>query len=300
MYLKERKMRKYQLEIKDFIESNLDVVVFGEGKPEVLITGAIHGGEATGVYASKLLFEYLETHKLLKGSVKIISVCNPTAFRRMERTSPYDNLDMNRIFPGDPNGSLTQRVCNALWVESQTADYIIDLHCCGVWGSSYILGVFSQYPKAKKLAAMLDIPIAVQSGGTPGQLFVETCALDRAAVIIELPGGGEKGMIDQDAGQSAYEALVGMLIQLEMTEGEYRQPNPRWCDRLLSQKAQIEGLFVPQTKAGEIVKQGQVLGSIAGQPILAPVAGTLSSMSPMRYVFKGSSLGNLAPHIKLD
>ena len=290
-------MRKYQLDINDCVNSNLDVTVFGEGKPEVVITGGIHGGETTGIYAAREIIKYLENNKLLSGSVKIISLCNPTAFRRLERTSPYDHLDLNRIFPGSKQGTITQRVANAIWNETQTADYIVDLHCCGIHGSSYTLAVWQEHEKAKELATMLNIPIIVQSGGARGQLFVETCETGRAAVIIELPGGGQGGVINQTAGLQAYQALLNMLRGFEMLSGEYQKPDPIWCNKLIPCRADNEGLFIPHVSSGEIVKEGQVLATIKKKKIIAPAKATVTGIRAMSYVFIGSYLGSLAPHI---
>ena len=289
-------MKKYQLEINDCINSNIDVTVFGSGKPEVVVTGGIHGGETTGIYAARELISYLEAHSLLKGSVKVISLCNPTAFRRLERTSPYDNLDLNRIFPGSEQGTISQRVANALWKETQSADYIVDLHCCGVYGSSYTLALWQNHPQAKELAAMLDIAIVVQSGGARGQLFVETCEAGRPAVIIELPGGGQGGVIDQEAGLKAYNALLNMLRGFKMIEGQYYEPTPTWCNKLIPCRADAEGLFIPKVSGGDIVEKGQVLATLNNNEITAPAKCTITGMRAMGYVFIGSYLGSLAPH----
>lgn len=291
-------MRSYYLEIEDFIKHGLEVVAFGEGKPEVLITGGIHGGEATGIYTAKKLIEYLKTKDLLKGSVKVLAVSNPTAFRRMERTSPYDGLDLNRIFPGSKRGTISQRVAAAIWEESQTADYIVDLHCCGVWGYSYTLALWKEFDYAKELAEMLDIPLIVESGGTRGQLFVETCHQGRPAVIIELPGGGQGGAIDIEAGDQCFNALVGMLAQLGMVAEEYRKPAPQLCNELVAVRVHEEGLFVPAVKAGDTVEEGQVIGTVAGNEIKSPCKGTFTGMRPASFVFPGSFIARIAPHVE--
>ena len=178
-----------------------------------------------------------------------------------------------------------------------SADFSIDLHCCGVHGYSYTLAVWQEHESARQLASMLDIPLIVQSGGAKGQLFVESCAAGRPAVIIELPGGGQGGVINEKAGLEAYNALIGLLGQLEMLKCEVVKPSPTWCDKLIPQRAGFEGLFIPKTSSGQTVVKDQVLGIINGIELKSPCKGTLTSMRPMGYVFVGSPIGNLAPHI---
>lgn len=290
-------MRKYSLYVDDFIKQEIEVTVYGEGKPEVLITGAIHGGEATGIYAARKLMQYLEENQLLKGSVKVIPVANPTAFRRMERTSPFDNLDLNRIFPGHEEGTPSLRLAHVLIEESKSADYIVDLHCCGIWGYSYTLATWKDWEKARELANMLDIPIAVESGGTRGQLFVETTHDNRSAVIIELPGGGQGGVIDVEAGDQCFKALVNMLALMEMVDEEAYQPKPQFCDPLLSIRVTVEGLFMPKVKPGAVVRKDEVIGKVNDDEVLAPCTGTLTSIRPACFVFPGAYLGRIAPHV---
>jgi predicted deacylase len=291
-------MKQLTINVEDFLTTDLEVEEFGQGSPKVLITGGVHGGEATGIYTAQMIAEYLRENPPIQGTVKVIPICNPTAFRRMERTSPYDNLDMNRIFPGDANGSITMRTANKIWEEAQDTDYLVDLHCCGNWGYSYTLALWQDYDYAQELTKMLDIPIAVQSAGAPGQLFVELSKLGKKAVIIELPGGGPIGEIDLDAGDEAYDAVINMLAQLNMIDKEAYEATPQLCEKLIPIKALEEGLFLTDNIAGDILDKGDIIGEINGEEINVEVLGTLTSLRPPGFVFKGDYIGAIAPHIK--
>ncbi len=268
--------------------------LFGEGAPQVFFTGAIHGGEATGVYVAERMVSFLKGNGLLKGSVKILPVANPAAFRRLQRTSPYDELDLNRIFPGQEESAPSLALANLLWQEAQDANYIVDLHCCGVWGASYTLSLYKDYDFARDLAAMLAIPRVIESGGTRGQLFVEANAAGIPAVIIELPGGGQGGVIDLEAAEECFQALVNLLRQLGMVAGEAVKPNPTFYGKLQPILAKEVGAFLPQIKAGDSFAAGQVLGTIGEHAVVAPFAGVATMVRPASYVFKGTPLINLA------
>ncbi len=286
-------MKKYIREVRDLIGSELEFHIFGEGHPRVFFTGGIHGGEATGIYVAQKMVRFLEDNSLLKGSVKILPIANPTAFRRLKRTSPYDQQDLNRIFPGDKDSTISKEIASLIWEEAQDACYIVDLHCCGLWGSSYTLALWRNFEFAKNLASMLAIPQVIQSGGTRGQLFTNACDQGIPAVIIELPGGGDHGVIDLDAAEECYQALVGLLVQLGMLAGEVKKPQPNFLGRLQPVQVKEEGVFIPILKPGDAVQKDELLGHLNDQPVHSPVDGVVIMLSPAAFVFKGAYVANI-------
>jgi len=292
------KMEQLKINIQDFLKTELEIFEFGSGEPEVLITGGIHGGEATGIYVAQKLVEYLENNEILKGKVKIIPICNPTAYRRKERTSPYDDLDMNRIFPGDKNGTITQRTANEIYNQAIDVDYLIDLHCCGSYGFSYTLALWQDNLEVEQFAKKLDIPILVQSSGAEGQLFVELTKKGKKALIIELPGGGNIAEIDLKAGEEAYNALLNFLGLTGIIDYDTYMPNPQECDKLMPLRADEEGLFLTDHIAGDVIEEDKLVAHINNKEIKSSKKGTLTSLRPPGFVFKGDYLGAIAPHIE--
>lgn len=288
----------YTRTVDEIVKAELNFHVYGEGSPRVFFTGGIHGGEATGIYVAQRLMQFIECEGLLQGSVKVLPIANPTAFRRLQRSSPYDDLDMNRIFPGQEDASPTLGVANVIWQEAQDANYIVDLHCCGVYGASYTLAIYNEYDFAKDLAGKLSIPRVIESSGTRGQLFVNACDRGIPAVIIELPGGGQGGVIDLTAAEECYQALVNLLRQLGMVAGEAVQPQPTFYGKLQPVMTKLEGAFVPAVQVGEPITQGQVLGTVDGQPVMSPVTGVTTSVRPASYLFRGNAVANVAPLAK--
>lgn len=289
------KKQVYTKTVDDFVKPELTFHLFGEGAPRVFFTGGIHGGEATGIYVAQRVIEFLEENELLKGSVKVLPIANPTAFRHLERSSPYDRLDLNRIFPGRTGSAPSLGVADLIWAEAQDADYIVDLHCCGVWGSSYTLAVYPEFDFARELAGMLAIPRVVESGGTRGQLFTNACDQGIPAVIIELPGGGQGGVINLEAAEECYQALINLLRQLGMVAGEGYRPEPDFYGKLRPVMSPAMGAFIPRVKPGAKIEVGDVLGEVAGQPIKSPVTGAAIMVRPASYVFPGTPLANVAP-----
>lgn len=270
-------------------DARLQMYTFGEGKPSLLITAGLHGGEATGVYVAHRLIDLL-CESEVRGEVRIIARSNPTAFGRLQRTSPYDEIDLNRIFPGDAEGTLSQRTAAAIWEEAVKSDLIVDLHCCGLWSRSYTLALYEEFPFVREFTQQLSVPVVIESGGTRGQMFVEANHRGIPAVIIELTGGGAGGVIDLPAAEEAFGAVAGMMRLRGFIPGEAPAPQPGYYGKLISARVPHDGVFVPAVSAGQAVRAGQALGHVDGTPLNSPVDGMAMIMRPASYVFKGMPL----------
>lgn len=113
---------------------NISVGTVGSGGPTALITAGVHGDEGPwGGLAIHRLIDRLAPSELL-GTIRIVPVSNPLAMRADTRNAPVDQLDLNRNFPGSPNGSYTEVVAQTIVEHAlKGADVVIDLHGGGSW-----------------------------------------------------------------------------------------------------------------------------------------------------------------------
>lgn len=81
--------------------------------PTLVCVAGIHGDEYEGITALIELFPQLDPENLA-GQVIFIPVANPPAFRAGGRRNPEDRVDMNRIFPGNDSGTVTEQLAHAL------------------------------------------------------------------------------------------------------------------------------------------------------------------------------------------
>jgi predicted deacylase len=100
--------------------------------PRLLIVGGVHGEEVTGVEAVKRVATEIDPKKL-RGILVGIPCVNIPAALTMSRLSEFDppwplSQDLNRVFPGKPNGSLVERIAHILFDVALKSDYVIDLH----------------------------------------------------------------------------------------------------------------------------------------------------------------------------
>lgn len=106
------------------------VVKNGDG-PTALFTGANHGDEYEGPVALQSLAVELES-KDITGRVIIIPAFNTPAFQAATRTSPIDNGNLNRSFPGAPDGTVTQKIADYFQrILVPLADIVLDFHSGG-------------------------------------------------------------------------------------------------------------------------------------------------------------------------
>jgi N-alpha-acetyl-L-2,4-diaminobutyrate deacetylase len=108
----------------------ITVVKRGEG-PTALLTGANHGDEYEGPIALFDLASRL-TAEEVSGRVIIVPAMNAPAFRAARRTSPIDGGNMNRVFPGRPDGGVTEKIADYFQRSLlPMADLVLDIHAGG-------------------------------------------------------------------------------------------------------------------------------------------------------------------------
>ena len=108
--------------------------------PKLVITANIHGDECIGFAVVVALLNRLPA-LLKKGEVVLYPSLNPTGLRRMTRTYPEDGQDLNRLFPGDSQGSASQRHVHTIWssIENDKPDLLFDLHTDSPLSIPYVI-----------------------------------------------------------------------------------------------------------------------------------------------------------------
>jgi len=101
-----------------------------KGGPVIWLCAGTHGDEVTGIEVIHRTFNYLNRSPLKRGSLYALPLINPAGFEMVNRENPYDDEDINRNFPGDPDGNTTERLANAIFnsIVETKPDLVIDLH----------------------------------------------------------------------------------------------------------------------------------------------------------------------------
>ncbi|GGE61631.1 N(2)-acetyl-L-2,4-diaminobutanoate deacetylase DoeB [Actibacterium pelagium] len=179
------------------IQIPISVFRNGDG-PTALLTGANHGDEYEGPIALQSLTHDLSAEDV-QGRVIIVPYMNYPAFRAGRRISPVDGLNMNRIFPGKPDGTVTEKIADYFLNQLiPLADIVLDYHSGGKsldfipFAAAHLLEDKAQ--EAACIAAMeaFGAPYSMTLKEIDPTGMYDTAAEDAGKVFIstELGGGG--------------------------------------------------------------------------------------------------------------
>ncbi|MFP1645939.1 N(2)-acetyl-L-2,4-diaminobutanoate deacetylase DoeB [Pontitalea aquivivens] len=259
------------------------VVKNGEG-PTALLTGANHGDEYEGPIALFDLARSLRPEEV-SGRVIIVPAMNQPAFAAGTRTSPIDRGNMNRSFPGRPDGTVTEKIADYFQrVLLPMADVVLDFHSGGKtldflpFCAAHILPDKAQATEAFRLVRAFGAPYSVKMLEIDAVGMYDSAAEDMGKVFVttELGGGGTA------SARTAGIAMAGarnLLVAAGILTGEVAARPTQWLDMpdddcfTFSEDA---GLIRFCADLGERVEKGQVLAMIypTGRTGLDPVTLT--------------------------
>jgi uncharacterized protein len=105
------------------------VLLRGQGaSPLIAVVAGVHGDEYDGIHACVELSRSIDL-STLTASLILVPIVNKKAFEAQQRRTPVDGIDLNRVFPGDPLGTFSERLAKLVFDEIVCeADFVISLH----------------------------------------------------------------------------------------------------------------------------------------------------------------------------
>jgi hypothetical protein len=271
----------------------IPIAVFKNGTgPRILLLGGVHGDEFEGQVLLMKLIRTLDIRNV-RGHLIILPAANAPAAFAGRRTSPLDDKNLNREYPGDPRGTPTQEI--AYYIDNvllPRVDYLLDFHS-GSLSTHFIPSAHVYYSPDKqrfeRLLRMLKVfgmPTSVILQGLidHDKKVIGTC--DRLGVLrfaSELGGGGG---ITVDALRRAEQGLARLLYDLGALVQPLTKepPGPIQLVRRLPNRqyvyAMASGIFEPYVRVGEEVVRSQPAGAIHfpeepwREPVIAHFAET--------------------------
>ena len=111
-----------------------NIIKNGKGNRRVCIVTGTHGDELEGQMVCYLVAKQLnENLDLLDGTVEIYPALNPLGIDTIQRGIPNFDLDMNRIFPGNPNGTMAEQTAHLIVEDLKGADLVFDIHSSNLY-----------------------------------------------------------------------------------------------------------------------------------------------------------------------
>ncbi|WP_303868667.1 M14 family metallopeptidase [Acetobacterium wieringae] len=250
------------------IEIPITLIAGESAGKTVLITSGVHNSEYTGIEtAIQLAQEFLPVH--VAGNIIIIHPLNISGFEnRTMSVVAEDGKNLNRIFPGDPNGTEGDKISNfiATVLEGQT-DFLIDLHAGDGYETLtpyvYYVGAaeMNVVKESKAMAEKVNVPFMVQSFISTGGLYnyAGTCGIP--SILIER--GGEARWTEPEI-ELYKEDVKNVLRHLSVLEGKVKINNHRPVEvtNVCYENASATGCWYPCKQVGDRIKIGEVLGVI--------------------------------------
>lgn len=278
----------------------------GDG-PTLYVQAACHGSEVNGIEVIRRFLQEIEPSEL-SGTIIAVPVANVPAFTHRQRHTPWENEDMNRVWPGKPDGSLSERMAHALFEGYiRQADAVVDLHT-GYPGMVSHTVYMEGREHSEALARAFGMEVLMQeevSGEWEQRRFQGKLrnACDEAGIPAITPELGGWGSFEEESIRLGVKGLWNVLRHLGIAEGEPEIPATQTTiaqahlTRAVSPGA---GLFKAAVKPGDMVELGETLGTVYGihrlideADVRSPVAGMVLALDPHPTVHTGEMVAML-------
>lgn len=269
--------------------------------PVLLLTAGIHGDELVGV---EILRRLLKSKLLqsLRGSIIVVPVVCMPAFLSRTRYLP-DRRDLNRLFPGSPDGSLGGRLAATFTDEVVTScDYAIDFHT-GAVGRPNLpqIRVSTGDTKSLELAKAFKPPVIMQSALRDGSLRNHFTKKGIPSLLYE---AGEAFRLDPTAVKYGLRGVISVMRHLEMLPPSRSKAEPKTSTVMASGTGWVRapqgGLFTPFVELGKAVSPGMKLGLVGDPfgrhetPVISKTDGVVIGLNREATTDEGDALFHIA------
>lgn len=283
-----------------------DREITGKKKRISVVTG-IHGDELEGQYVCFELGRIIEENKdKLNGIVDIYPAMNPLGIDSITRGIPAFDLDMNRLFPGNSEGAMTEYIAARIIDDVKGSDVCIDIHASNIYLTEIPQVRINELHKEKlvPLAQQLNVDFIWVHGASTvlESTFAHSLNSRNVPTLVVEMGVGMR--ITKEYCNQLVTGIFNLMRHMGIWQGKTPKPrkpiiseNP---DDVSYLNAEAAGVFVPDVKHGEILSQGQKIGrildplrGIVKADVISPVDGMLFTIREYPVVDAGSLIGRV-------
>lgn len=278
-----------------------------KGLKRISIVTGIHGDELEGQYVCFEVARRIEEQiDKLKGIVDIYPAMNPLGIDSITRGIPAFDLDMNRLFPGNIDGNMTEYLAAEIMKDVSGSDLVIDIHASNIY--------LTEIPQIRinELHEEALVPFAKESNVDFVWVHGASTVLQSTfayslndtgtpCLVVEM-GVGMR--ITKEYGNQLTDGIFSLMKKLGIWAGEVapaRTPiisrNPQDVSYL---NASVGGLFIQKVHHWEKLKKGDLIGQIIDplsgkvlDEVISPVDGILFTIREYPIVDEGSLIGRL-------
>ena len=231
--------------------------------PTVLISAGIHSAEYVGIQAAIELSNELDVGSL-RGNVVILPLANRSGFENRTMSRVFeDGKNLNRVFPGDTQGSAADRLAHMLFdVFIQNVDAYIDLHSGDGYETlvpyAYFLGDAPAEAAARGMIGCVNTKYCVRSRCRTGGAYNLASVHGIPSVLIER---GQLSLFSREEVEADKADVRNILRYLGVLEGEWTR-YPKQVLLEYGEDAPCTGCWYPEKRAGDWFSKGEKLGEI--------------------------------------
>lgn len=244
------------------VEIPVVVIKGAAAGPTFWVNAAIHGDEPEGPLACALAVKQIDPAKL-RGAVVMVPCVNPLAFSAAERGNPLDTFtyDMNRIYPGKPDGYFSDRVANAHWqAMKDVADLEISIHSGGAHSFLDKAIFVDERPESVELAmAMGEGWGCIMSNFTKaGSPMAAMNNAGKVGITVEL--GGRSYTSPERfryVGEELAKSILNICYHYDMLDGNATYPTDATKGQQEALLAPASGIFLPEPGVDFLTMMGK-------------------------------------------
>ena len=279
--------------------------------PVLALVAGTHGAEYPPILALQRLRVSIDP-KSLSGTILMVHVANMPAFLgRSIYYTPGDNKNLNRVFPGKADGTISERIASVITREViDRSDTLIDLHCGDANESlrPYLYWTLTAPPalveRGRQLALAFGMDHIVLDDARPtdpaASLYLANTAVTRGKPAMTIESGA-MGQSDEESIVRIERGVAGVLKHLKMRP---TGPDPLQQAVFLGRNQVITsgftGIWYPLVERGHTIAQGALIGRVTDfqgrvlEEVRAPFGGEILYVVGTPPVSKGEPLGFVA------
>lgn len=272
----------------------------------ITLVSGTHGDELEGQYICYEVARRINEHpEYLEGIIDIFPALNPLGIDMAHRSVPGINMDLNRMFPGDGNGDMMERITSAIIDDIIGSDVCFDLHASDIFVRE-IPQVRLSEDFAERLlpfAKLTNVDMIWMNATATVHESTLAHSLNLMGVptmVIEL---GQGHSINMDYGNQVVEGIFNVMHEMGLWSGpvaDIHVPAASGDGEVEFVRSDICGLFLSMTQHDHYIKAGELIGRIVDpysgeilKDVTAQKGGLLFTLRIYPVVYEGDLLARI-------
>jgi predicted deacylase len=279
--------------------------------PVLAVVSGAHGSEYTSIVAVEELITAVNPADV-SGTLILLPIVNVPSFEQIvPHVNPVDGKNMNRFYPGNPNGTQTERASFVITkAVVEPCDHLIDLHGGDLdenlrpYTYWTVTGSQKQDALSRAMAEAFGLSYIIISADRPrdpnASRYLENTASTRGKPSITAEAG-RSGPVDPGEVRMLVRGVRNVMAHLKMTTGQTAAPvtRPIWIEKLITVAAEQNGMFHPVVDRDRQVTSGMKIGAVTDylnrplQDVLAPEPGVILFVRALPSLKKGDTIASI-------